>query len=347
MNSRGKLIVISAPSGCGKTTIAKAIMQKYPAMLFSVSATTRTMRSGEVEGKDYFFLSKDEFQKRIKAEDLVEWEAYPNETHGNYYGTLRSEVDRALNHGKVMLFDVDVKGALSIKKKYGSDAVRRVQFIRHAQALGFSLEDIAELLALRIDTRGSCSDVRQRSQRKLADIAEKIASLKRIRLALEKLVESCSREGPSSECPILGAIDEAPMSSKKPHKGNVSSKGERRMPGTVGEWSATANSSSSTAHRARNWVPGTIGEWSAAANSYFFNTRYNSTGPALRPHPLGTAGRRRSTGRWTRFPDTTTTAARVQVTRFSRTRGDRPHNRVQHSATLPWRKAPVAKERSF
>ena len=121
--SRGKLIVISAPSGCGKTTIAKAIMQKYPAMLFSVSATTRAMRGGEVEGKDYFFLSKEEFQKRIKAEELVEWEAYPNETHGNYYGTLRSEVDRALNHGKVMLFDVDVKGALSIKKKYGGDAV--------------------------------------------------------------------------------------------------------------------------------------------------------------------------------------------------------------------------------
>lgn len=123
VNSRGKLIVISAPSGCGKTTIAKAIMQKYPAMLFSVSATTRTMRKGETNGKDYFFLSKGEFQKRIKAEDLVEWEAYPNETHGSYYGTLRSEVDRALNHGKVMLFDVDVKGALSIKKKYGSDAV--------------------------------------------------------------------------------------------------------------------------------------------------------------------------------------------------------------------------------
>jgi Hg(II)-responsive transcriptional regulator len=115
-------------------------------------------------------------------------------------------------------------------REYGGDAVRRVRFIRHAQALGFSLEDIAELLALRIDTRGSCSDVRQRSQRKLDDIAEKIASLTRMRLALEKLVESCSRDGPSSVCPILGAIDEAPMSStKKPHEGNASSNGERRM----------------------------------------------------------------------------------------------------------------------
>jgi len=121
--SRGKLIVISAPSGCGKTTIAKAIMQKYPAMLFSVSATTRKKREGEVNGRDYFFLTKEEFEERIRRGELVEYEKYPNETHGNYYGTLKSEVDRALNNGRVMLFDVDVKGALSIKKKYGSDAV--------------------------------------------------------------------------------------------------------------------------------------------------------------------------------------------------------------------------------
>ena len=119
----GKLIVLSAPSGCGKTTIAKAIMKKYPSMLFSVSATTRKKREGETHGKDYFFLTKEEFEQRISKGDLVEWEKYPNEARGNYYGTLKSEVDRALNGGKVMLFDVDVKGALSIKKKYGSEAV--------------------------------------------------------------------------------------------------------------------------------------------------------------------------------------------------------------------------------
>jgi len=116
---RGRLIVISAPSGCGKTTIARAIMEKYPAMLFSVSATTRLPRSGEVNGKDYFFLSKEIFQERVGTGDLIEWE----EIYGNYYGTLKSEVDRALNQGKVMLFDVDVKGALSIKRAYPQDSI--------------------------------------------------------------------------------------------------------------------------------------------------------------------------------------------------------------------------------
>lgn len=94
-------------------------MQKYPAMLFSVSATTRSPRTGEVDGKDYFFLSKEEFQKRVNAGNLVEWE----EIYGNYYGTLKSEVDRALRHGTIMLFDVDVKGALSIKRTYPDDSL--------------------------------------------------------------------------------------------------------------------------------------------------------------------------------------------------------------------------------
>jgi len=115
----GKLIVIAAPSGCGKTTIAKAILALYPKMLFSVSATTRTMRAGEVHGKDYFFLSKEEFEERIRMKDLVEWE----EIYGNYYGTLKSEIQRALEQGRVMLFDVDVKGALSIRNHFSTDAV--------------------------------------------------------------------------------------------------------------------------------------------------------------------------------------------------------------------------------
>jgi guanylate kinase len=116
---RGKLIVISAPSGSGKTTIARAIMQKYPGMLFSVSATTRPPRAGELEGRDYFFLSKEEFQRRVAMGALVEWE----EIYGNFYGTLKSEIDRALRQGTIMLFDVDVKGALSIKKTYPDDSV--------------------------------------------------------------------------------------------------------------------------------------------------------------------------------------------------------------------------------
>ncbi len=94
-------------------------MQRYPAMLFSVSATTRRMRNSELDGKDYFFLTNEEFDRRVKAGDLVEHE----EIYGNYYGTLKSEVDKALQRGSVMLFDVDVKGALSIKRQYGLDAV--------------------------------------------------------------------------------------------------------------------------------------------------------------------------------------------------------------------------------
>lgn len=117
--SRGKLIVVSAPSGAGKTTIVKAILAKYPSLLFSVSATTRPIRSGETEGRDYFFLPREEFERRITAGQLVEWE----EIYGNLYGTLKSEVDKALSAGKTMLFDIDVKGAISIKRHYPSDAV--------------------------------------------------------------------------------------------------------------------------------------------------------------------------------------------------------------------------------
>ena len=112
--SSGRLIVISAPSGSGKTSIAKEILRKYPDMLFSISATTRSRRSGEKEGKDYFFLTKEEFAERVKKGDLVEWE----EIYGDHYGTLRSEVEKALRSGRVMMFDVDVKGALSIKKNF-------------------------------------------------------------------------------------------------------------------------------------------------------------------------------------------------------------------------------------
>jgi guanylate kinase len=116
---RGNLIVVSAPSGAGKTTIVKAVLAKYPSMLFSVSATTRPKRDIEVDGQDYFFLERMDFEKRIAAGKLVEWE----EIYGNLYGTLKAEVDRALASGKTMLFDIDVKGGLSIKRLYPLDSV--------------------------------------------------------------------------------------------------------------------------------------------------------------------------------------------------------------------------------
>jgi len=116
---RGKLIVVSAPSGSGKTTIVKALLAKYPSMLFSVSGTTRPKRDIEVEGKDYFFLPRREFERLVANGELVEWE----EIYGNLYGTLKREVDKALASGKIMLFDIDVKGGLSIKRKYPDDSV--------------------------------------------------------------------------------------------------------------------------------------------------------------------------------------------------------------------------------
>jgi guanylate kinase len=110
----GKLIVISAPSGAGKTTIAHEILRENPSLQFSVSATTRPKRDNEHEGKDYFFLTKDEFRRRVNAGEFLEWE----EIYGQFYGTLKQEVERALMAGRDLLFDIDVNGALSIKKKY-------------------------------------------------------------------------------------------------------------------------------------------------------------------------------------------------------------------------------------
>jgi guanylate kinase len=115
----GKLIMIAAPSGCGKTTIAKAILAQHLDILFSVSATTRPKRSSEVEGKDHFFLTKEKFEEYLRYDELAEWE----EIYGNYYGTLKSEINRALEQDHIMLFDIDVKGALSIRKHYPKESI--------------------------------------------------------------------------------------------------------------------------------------------------------------------------------------------------------------------------------
>lgn len=117
--TKGKLIVVSAPSGSGKTTIARKIIEKFPFVKFSISATTRPKRDGEVDGKDYFFLSREEFEKKIQNGELLEWE----EIYGNYYGTLKSIVEEALKRGDILLFDIDVNGAISIREKFPDDTV--------------------------------------------------------------------------------------------------------------------------------------------------------------------------------------------------------------------------------
>jgi guanylate kinase len=115
-SGHGKLVVISAPSGSGKTTIAREMIRLQPSLRFSVSATTRQKRDGEQEGEDYYFLSKEEFLRRVEAGEFVEWE----ELFGNYYGTLKSELDSAIRDSRHLIFDVDVNGGLSIKREYPS-----------------------------------------------------------------------------------------------------------------------------------------------------------------------------------------------------------------------------------
>jgi|ERR1043165_2800367 guanylate kinase len=115
-----KLIVITAPSGAGKSSIVKKLLQHNPDLAFSVSCTTREKRSHEETGNHYHFISVDEFKRKIAANEFVEHEeVYP----GRFYGTLKTEVERLWTARKVVVFDIDVKGALNLKKQYGSDCL--------------------------------------------------------------------------------------------------------------------------------------------------------------------------------------------------------------------------------
>ena len=107
-------VILSAPSGAGKTTIAKRLLAARPDIGYSVSATTRTPREGEVNGKDYHFLSREEFERLRAAEEFAEWA----EVHGNLYGTLRSEVQRVLAEGHHVLMDIDVQGARQFARAF-------------------------------------------------------------------------------------------------------------------------------------------------------------------------------------------------------------------------------------
>lgn len=119
---KGKIIILSGPSGCGKSTIIKRIMKQRPDLNlgFSVSATSRDPRPGETDGKEYYFISPEEFRKKIDNDELVEWEEVYS---GTYYGTLKSEVKRLVDNGHTVVLDVDVKGGMNIKKIYGEKAL--------------------------------------------------------------------------------------------------------------------------------------------------------------------------------------------------------------------------------
>jgi guanylate kinase len=115
-NFRHKLVLFCGPSGSGKTTIVHHLMQIFPTMRFSISATTRPPRPNETDGKDYYFLTPDEFRARVDHGDFLEWEEVYTD---RYYGTLKSEVERILNEEHIALFDVDVEGGLQIRKHFG------------------------------------------------------------------------------------------------------------------------------------------------------------------------------------------------------------------------------------
>ena len=120
MNQEGKLIIFSAPSGAGKTTIVQHLLKKMPELEFSISATTRPPRGDEKDGKDYYFISKEEFLHRIAKKQFVEFEEVYS---GTFYGTLRTEIERIWADGKVVIFDIDVEGGLHLKRKYEDAAL--------------------------------------------------------------------------------------------------------------------------------------------------------------------------------------------------------------------------------
>ena len=116
----GKCIIVSAPSGAGKTTIVKALLASFSQLSFSISACSRAPRPNELDGKDYHFLSLEKFQQTIQEDGFVEWEeVYTNA----YYGTLKSEIERIWSQGQIVIFDVDVVGGLNLKKFFGTNAL--------------------------------------------------------------------------------------------------------------------------------------------------------------------------------------------------------------------------------
>ncbi|ASU36616.1 guanylate kinase [Mucilaginibacter xinganensis] len=120
MTKEGKLIIFSAPSGAGKTTIVHHLLKTVPGLEFSISATTRKARGEEVHAKDYYFISKEEFLHRIAKKQFVEFEEVYT---GTFYGTLRTEIERIWKSGKTVIFDIDVEGGMHLKRKYEDQAL--------------------------------------------------------------------------------------------------------------------------------------------------------------------------------------------------------------------------------
>ena len=176
-----KIIIFCAPSGSGKTTIIKRVMEVIPELSFYVSATSREKRKDEVDGVDYYFFKKDDFKKKIINGEFLEYEEF---YHGVYYGTLKDEIFRIQNLGKIPVSDIDVKGAMSLKKIYGNFAL--VVFIKAP------IEMIKErLLARKTETAQTLEMRLQRSTEEMAyeNRADKVVE----NIELDKAVEDCKK----------------------------------------------------------------------------------------------------------------------------------------------------------
>ncbi len=134
----GKLYVISGPSGAGKGSINKEVLKRRNDVIVSVSATTRKPREGEIDGKNYYFMTEEEFEKKIENDEFVEWA----NVYGNYYGTLKSEVTEILSTGKNVILEIDIQGAQQVKNKYNAVFI-------------FILPPSLEILKKRVMDRGS------------------------------------------------------------------------------------------------------------------------------------------------------------------------------------------------
>ena len=175
----GKLIIFSAPSGAGKTTIVKRLLADHPDKIsFSISASTRQARTDEVNGKDYYFISKEEFLHRVAKKEFIEFEEV---YAGTFYGTLRTEVDRIWATGKHVIFDIDVEGGLHLKRKFGDRAL--AVFVQPP-----SLSVLAQRL------RGRGTDTEEKLQERVVKAEKELAYAERFDIILrnDDLEEACA-----------------------------------------------------------------------------------------------------------------------------------------------------------
>ncbi|MBO8131591.1 MAG: guanylate kinase [Candidatus Marinimicrobia bacterium] len=174
----GLLVIISAPSGTGKTTVCKKLLETNNGFEFSVSCTTRSPRPGEVNGREYYFLTRDEFEKKIKRGEFAEWE----EIFHNYYGTLKSALEKAIRDGKILLLDVDVKGGLNIRKFYPENSVSI-----------FLLPPSEEELDRRLRSRGTDNEDSLRMRKKRAHQELKLGEQYDYKIVNDRLDETVNK----------------------------------------------------------------------------------------------------------------------------------------------------------